>query len=264
MLKKYSKLYIKFVAQFLKVLMEYRADFFIGLAGCFVTQATGLAFLYIVFQKIPTLNGWTFNQMLFIYAFAQLPRGFDHLITDNLWLLSRRLIVTGEFDRYLLRPINPLFHLISEVFQTDALSEIIIGIVLLIYSVVKLNLSFSLIDGVLLLFATFCGTIIYASIKLFFSSFAFWIKFSQSILFVNYVLNDFSKYPISIYGKPIRIILTFIIPFAFTAFFPAGYFVGKVDMLTAFGGTFLAAGISFFIAYTTWCMGIRIYESAGN
>jgi ABC-type uncharacterized transport system, permease component len=244
--------------------MEYKADFFIGLFGFVVIQATGIAFLYLVFQRIPSLNGWTFDEILFIYGFAQLPRGLDHLFTDNLWLLAGRIIVRGEFDRYLLRPINPLFHLIAERFQPDAFGELAVGVALIITSISKLKLSFSFIDIMIFIIVVICGSIIYTSIKLFFASFAFWLKFSQSILFMNYMLSDFTKYPLSIYSKWIRIILTFIIPFAFTAFFPAGYFVGKIDIYTAVGGTALAALVSFIIAYSTWSLGIRAYESAGS
>lgn len=263
-MKKYFRLYIKFLSQYLKSLMEYKADFFIGLFGFVVIQATGIAFLYLVFQRIPSLNGWTFDEILFIYGFAQLPRGLDHLFTDNLWLLAGRIIVRGEFDRYLLRPINPLFHLIAERFQPDAFGELAVGVALIITSISKLKLSFSFIDIMIFIIVVICGSIIYTSIKLFFASFAFWLKFSQSILFMNYMLSDFTKYPLSIYSKWIRIILTFIIPFAFTAFFPAGYFVGKIDIYTAVGGTALAALVSFIIAYSTWSLGIRAYESAGS
>lgn len=263
-MKRYLRLYIKFLSQYLKSLMEYKADFLIGLFGFVVIQATGIAFLYLVFERIPNLNGWTFNEILFIYGFAQLPRGIDHLFTDNLWLLAGRIIVRGEFDRYLLRPINPLFHLIAERFQPDAFGELAVGVTLIIVSLSKLKLTFSFIDIIIFIFVIICGSVIYTSIKLFFASFAFWLKFSQSILFMNYMLADFTKYPLSIYSKWIRIILTFIIPFAFTAFFPAGYFVHKIEIYTAVGGTALAALISFIIAYSTWILGIRAYESAGS
>ena len=264
MLKKYFKLYVKFVAQYLKVLMEYRADFFIGLLGFLVTQGVGILFICIIFQKIPSLNGWSFNEILFIYAFSQLPRGLDHLLTDNLWLLSRNIIAKGEFDKYLLKPINPLFHLLAERFQPDALGELIVGVVLITYSTINLKISFSILDIVLLILMIICGALIYASIKLFFASFAFWIKNSQSILWANYSLSDFSKYPISIYGKTIRTILTFVMPFAFTAYFPAAYFVHKEGIYVAIGGTVLASILTFSIAYYTWCKGIIVYESAGS
>lgn len=264
MIRKYMRLYSKFMAQYLKSLMEYRADFLIGLLSFFVLQGTGIAFLYLIFQRIPSLNGWSFDEILFIYGFAQLPRGLDHLFADNLWLLSGRIIVRGDFDRYLLRPINPLFHLIAERFQPDAFGELIVGVLLIIVSLSKLKISFSFMSIAIFIFVVICGSIIYTSVKLFFASFAFWLKYSQSILFMNYMLADFTKYPLSIYSKWIRIILTFIVPFAFTAFFPAGYFVGKISVLVAVGGTVVAAVISFVVAYTTWILGIRAYESAGS
>jgi len=264
MLRKYSRLYRRFLSQYLKILMEYKTDFFIGLFGFFVVQITGIVFLYLVFQRIPTLNGWSFNEILFIYGFAQLPRGIDHLLTDNLWLLSGRIIVNGEFDRYLLRPINPLFHLIAEVFQPDAFGELIVGIILVVTSISKLHITFTFLDVLVFMLVILCGSIIYTSIKLFFASFAFWIKFSQAILYVTYSISDFAKYPISIYSKLVQGIMTFIIPFGFTAFFPASYFIGKVNAQVALGGTFIAAAISFAIGYSTWLMGIRAYESAGN
>jgi ABC-2 type transport system permease protein len=263
-LRKYLRLYLKFAAQSLKVLMEYRTDFIIGLSGFLVTQATGIILLYIVFQRIPKLNGWNYNDILFVYSFAQLPRGFDHLFTDNLWLLSGRIISRGEFDRYLLKPINPLFHVIAERFQPDAFGELIVGFSLMTYSVIKLNVNLNFINVSLFILMVICGTIIYTSIKLFFASFAFWVKNSQSILFVNYSLSDFSKYPISIYSKPIRVILTFVMPFAFTAYFPAAFFINKASIIIGIGGTIIATIISSLIAYYTWCKGISNYESAGS
>lgn len=53
-----------------------------------IYQAAGLAFLYLVFEQIPSMQECTLEQMLFIYGFAQLPRGIDHLLTDNIWMVG--------------------------------------------------------------------------------------------------------------------------------------------------------------------------------
>lgn len=263
-MKRYLRLYAKFMAQFWKSLMEYKTDFIVGLFAFFVIQATGIIFIYLIFQQIPKLNGWNFDQIVFIYGFAQLPRGLDHLLTDNLWMLSGRIIARGQFDRYLLRPINPLFQLIAEVIQPDAIGELAVGIILVTTSIYRLHISLSLIDILIFIFLVICGSIIYTSIKLLFASIAFWIKFSQAILFMNYMMSDFGKYPMSIYSKWLQVILSYIIPFAFTAYYPASYFIGKVNIKMAALGTFSAAIISFAIAYTVWNFGIRAYESSGN
>ncbi|MEE0879466.1 MAG: ABC-2 family transporter protein, partial [Treponemataceae bacterium] len=67
-----------------------KVDFLLGLLGFFLTQIMGIAFLYLVFEQIPSLDGWTLDQLIFIYGFAQIPRGIDHLFTDNIWLVAWR------------------------------------------------------------------------------------------------------------------------------------------------------------------------------
>ena len=82
-IRKLTKLYFKYVAQYLKSLMAYRVDFFTGLIGFSFLQITGVIFITLVFNSIPSLQGWNFYEILFIYGFAQLPRGLDHIFTDN-------------------------------------------------------------------------------------------------------------------------------------------------------------------------------------
>ena len=82
-LKRYLRLYRVLIAQFLKTIMQSKVDFLMGLFGFFFNQILGIAFLYLVFEQIPSLKGWTLDQLIFIYGFAQIPRGIDHLFTDN-------------------------------------------------------------------------------------------------------------------------------------------------------------------------------------
>ncbi|MDE6421681.1 MAG: ABC-2 family transporter protein, partial [Lachnospiraceae bacterium] len=77
--RRYLRLYKIMASQFLKTIMQSKADFLMGLFGFFFMQITGIVFLYLVFQQITNLQGWTFEQLIFIYGFAQLPRGIDHL-----------------------------------------------------------------------------------------------------------------------------------------------------------------------------------------
>ena len=139
----YLKLYGMFLSQYLKALMHSRADFFIGFLAFFMIQFGGIAFIALVFRQIPDLLGWSFYDLLFIYGFANIPRGLDHMFTDYLWLLAGNVIVEGEFDRYLLRPIHPLFQIIAQRFQPDGIGEAIIGILLVVYASIKGGIQFT-------------------------------------------------------------------------------------------------------------------------
>ena len=263
-MKKYIILYMKFLQQYIKSLIEYRADFILGLVGFILVQGINIVFINLIFNSIPSLDGWSFYEVLFIYGFAQIPRGIDHIFTDNLWMLSGSIIVNGNFDRYLIRPLNPLFQIIAERFQPDGFGELIIGIILLSISSRNLNISFNFQNSVLFLFVVICGTFIYTAIKLAVASMAFWIKFAQSYLYMAYQISNFAKYPMSIYSNAIKGVLTFIIPFAFTGYYPGAYFLGKESIFNGVILTFLVAVIGTLIAYFVWLAGIKTYESSGS
>ncbi|WP_160683442.1 ABC-2 family transporter protein [Clostridium sp. C2-6-12] len=263
-MKKYINLYMKFLQQYIKSLIEYRADFILGLIGFILVQGINVVFINLIFNSIPSLDGWGFYEVLFIYGFAQIPRGIDHIFTDNLWMLSGNIIVNGNFDRYLIRPLNPLFQIIAERFQPDGFGELIIGIILLSISSSNLNISFNFQNSVLFIFVIICGTFIYTAIKLAVASIAFWIKFAQSYLFMAYQISNFAKYPMSIYSNAIKGVLTFIIPFAFTGYYPGAYFLGKESIFNGVILTFLVAVIGSIIAYFVWLTGIKNYESSGS
>ena len=262
--KRYLRLYRVLVAQFLKTIMQSRVDFLIGMLGFFFTQVMGIAFLYLVFQQIPDLQGWTLDQLIFIYGFAQIPRGIDHLFTDNIWLVAYRLVINGDFDRYMLRPMNIFFQVIAEKLQPDALGELLIGTILVVRSLTK---GIVIVDGLhvaLFFVSIFAGALIYTSIKLFFASLAFWLKVSGPFLQIAYDMANFAKYPTEIYSKGVRFLITWVIPFAFVAYLPASFFM-KAD--TSAGVVVIECGIAFvfwWIAYALFHRGTQVYESAGN
>ena len=263
-MRKYVKIYRLFIAQYLKGLMQSKVDFFMGFLAFFATQAVGILFLWVVFAQIPNLQGWSFNEVLFIYGFAQIPRGLDHIFTDNIWILGQRMVIEGAFDRYLLRPINPLFHLCADRFQPDGIGELLIGIVILTIAAVNLNLSVTPMLVLMFFVAVIAGTVIYTSVKLLFASIAFWTKESIAIMSLAYRMAEFAKYPIGIYSAPIRFTLSYIIPFAYVAFFPAAALMGREPLVvTVFTSVFISI-VAWVVAYGVFKVGVGRYESAGS
>ena len=108
------------------------------------------------------------------------------------------------------------------------------------------------------------ATLIYTAIKLAVTSIAFWVKFAQSYLFMVYQISDFAKYPMGIYPNFIKAILTGIIPFAFTGYFPGAYFLGKGNFVTGVCLTVVVSIVAIIIAYSIWLTGMKRYESSGS
>lgn len=231
--KRYIRLYKVLIAQFFKVIIQSKVDFLMGLLGFFFTQFMGIAFLYLVFQQIPSLQGWTLDQLIFIYGFAQIPRGIDHLLTDNVWLVAWRLVINGDFDRYMLRPMNIFFQVIAEKLQPDALGELLIGYILVWISLSKGIVILDAAHVLLFVVSVLAGALIYTSIKL-------------------------------LYAKAIRFIITWVIPFAFVAYLPASFFLKHEVSAAVIGIECLIAVVFWCIAYAVFNHGTKVYESAGN
>lgn len=262
--KRYLRLYKVLAAQFLKTIMQSKVDFLMGLFGFFLSQIMGIAFLYLVFEQIPNLQGWTLDQLVFIYGFAQIPRGIDHLLTDNIWLVAYRLVINGDFDRYMLRPMNIFFQVIAEKLQPDALGELLVGTILVARSLAKGIVVTDGLHAALFFVSILAGALIYTSIKLFFASLAFWVKVSGPFLQAAYDLANFAKYPTEIYAKGIRFLITWVIPFAFVAYLPAGFFLKTGASAWVIGVECGIAAVFWCAAYGVFVCGTRVYESAGN
>ena len=219
-MKKYQRMHLIFIRQYIKQIMEYKVDFVVGVLGVFLTQGLNLLFLNVIFQHIPSLEGWTFQEIAFIYGFSLIPKGLDHLFFDNLWALGQRLVRKGEFDKYLTRPINPLFHILVETFQIDALGELLVGGILLGTTVT--SIAWTLPKFLLFLVCIPFATLIYTSLKIATAS------------------------------------------IAFTAYYPASYFLQDKDVLFNIGGLMLISLIFFGISLKLWDRGLDSYESAGS
>mgnify|MGYP002236398348 CR=1 FL=1 len=70
----------------------------------------------------------------------------------------------GEFDKYLTRPINPLFHILVETFQIDALGELLVGGVLL--ATTLSSIAWTLPKFLIFLVCIPFATLIYTSLKI--------------------------------------------------------------------------------------------------
>ena len=262
---RYIKLYFVYLSHAIQTHLQYKTDALIGIFSFIVSNLCSFLTIWMIVNSFGNMGGWNMWELGFLYGFAMLPKGLDHIFTDNLWAFGFRILVEGKFDKYLTKPVNPLFLLIAEKFQPEGFGELIIGLVLCI--VCGLNVSIEVTFGKILLMivAIIFGALIYTGIKLITASISFWTKRSGQIMSTIYNINDFSKYPIKIFNFGIQIVFTFIIPFALCASIPAEvllkgtwnpYFVSLIII----GVFLLLNGLGLLL----WHIGLKRYDSTGS
>ncbi len=262
-LMRYVRLYRLFLVQRLKILLEYRGSFILGATSTIGGQLAGLLAVFIVMGQIPSLNGWKLNEILLIYGFLLVSRSINHMFADNLWTIGREYIRTGQFDRFLVRPVNPLFHLLADRFCQDGLGYFLIGVWLIVYTFIALAIPITLLNIVYTIVAIISGGLIFIALNLISACTAFWLMDSIPVTRLIYDNHEFAKYPIAIYPGVIRVVLTFLFPYAFASFYPASYLLGRDASLIVWLGPAVAV-VFCIIAYRLWIFGLRHYSSTGS
>ena len=261
-MRHYAGLYRLFLGMHLKSLIEYRASFLFGMAVLFLVQGTNLATIWITMRQVPSLNGWSFNEVLLIYGLVIFSRSCTQMFTESIWVLGF-YIREGAFDRLLVRPIDPLFHMLAENFNIEAVGFFLLGGTLIITTGSALGIFASAFNILYLVVAVASGAVIFFAINLITGVSAFWIIDSIPVMgavFENYL---FAHYPLTIFPRAIQIMLTWIIPYAFVSFYPASFLLGRdVGPLVWLSPVIAAALLA--LGYRLWLVGLARYEGTGS
>ncbi len=262
-LRYYSKIYFKILAQDLKSKMSYRADFIISTIGMICTNISGFVAFWIMFQNFPSVMGWTYYEMLFLYGFSLLSLTPVQCFFDNNWNL-RAYVYSGDFIKYCFRPINIFFYFISEVFDIKGLGQLVMGGGILIYSWIKLGLPFTIITILQLIISLFSASLFMIALMNLAAATCFWIVNSGIVMVFAFKFKDYAKYPITIFNPIFRFIFTFIIPIAFIAYYPSMFFLraDNVPLLTWLSP--IIGVVFFYISYKMWMKGAMSYSGTGS
>ncbi|HMF29416.1 MAG TPA: ABC-2 family transporter protein [Candidatus Cybelea sp.] len=249
-------------------LLEYRANFVMWFVFTIVYHGVALAALWVTMRQFPSMNGWTFREMFFLYALWMA----GHELHNTLFFTVVSVpdyVREGRFDRFLVRPLDTLFQVLT-VPQQIVPDGLVIAAATLAVATVATNVR---VDWIFIVFVPLIvagGALIDLGISLVVATCSFWFVRVDTIRWVVMSLEqDFTRYPISIYTRGVRVVLTFVLPFAFMNYFPATYFLQKTEVSLnlnpAVGLLTPAIGLAWLgAAYAFWIFGLRHYQGTGS
>ncbi|MBP6015932.1 MAG: ABC-2 family transporter protein [Candidatus Promineofilum sp.] len=263
-LPRYTSLYWLFFKNRIKILMEYRVNFIIGAISTIFVQAAGLLTVWVIMEQIPDLAGWSLPEILLIYGLLTLSKSINHMFADNLWTLGRDYVRTGTFDRFLVRPIDPLFHLLADRFCHDGIGNFLVGLTLILIAAARLDIVWTPSMVFYLILMTLSGGFIFIALNLITSVSGFWLMDSVPVTRVVFEMNEFAKYPLTIYPRFISVVLTALIPYGFASFYPASFLMGRGGQPALVWGAPLVAAVLMILGMAVWRFGLRHYSSTGS
>jgi len=259
----YLRLYFLIEAQYIKARLQYRADFMISSVGMVFSSLATLGVFAVLFNSINELAGWSFMEMVFIYAFYMIAISPMQILFDQFWWL-RFDVQQGTFLKYYFRPLNMMFYYVSERFDIKGLTQLVLGIGLLIYSSVQLGLDWTPGRVGILILTVLSASLVQISLVVTAACSAFWIVNSWPVLSLAWKMREFAPYPMTIFSGLMRITFTYILPIGFVAFFPSQLFLrpGSVSSLV-YAAPFVGLGL-FAITYRVWTRGVNAYTGTGS
>jgi ABC-2 type transport system permease protein len=265
-----SAFYRRMLSQRVASDASYRFSFYLRILTGSVLILLDLAAIYGLFTKTKTLGGWSRHQVLFVYALATC--GFrlgDAFIGGCTERISEH-VRTGQFDRFLTRPIRPFILLLGEEFAFRRVMQAVSVTVVLIGVVVTGHFGWSLAQWLLFVGSLLSATVISASLFVIVGSLSFWSPDTAEMgNSVTYGGNFAAQYPSHIYPSWIKRLLFTALPLAFVGYVPAlALLPGATNPLN------IARWVSFcapmacvpvvLFAITCWRLGMRAYQSTGS
>jgi len=263
-MRRHVHLLAAYLNQFIQSRLSYRADFVIDIFAVLTALSVHMVFLGVVYSKVQSLQGWTFQQLLFIYGFSLVPLGIFNVISTNLWEFSDGYLIEGRFDRVLLRPVNPLFQVLFESLNLASLGEVVIGFIVLAGAGAALGIVPAPLDVILFPILILSAAAVYLGVFLLMTSLSFWFEDRLGIGAPIYNVIRFARYPVNIFHPIVRAIISWVVPFAFAAFYPASHFLREHEYRWFAAMTPLVALVVLSGAMAMFTMGTKRYRSTGS
>ncbi len=259
----HARLLALYFAQYAKARLAYRADFATAVLASFLGTAASFSVVLLLFSRFPSLAGWSFPEIVFLYGFSLLPLGVFNVVSLNLYDFADRYLTEGRFDRILLRPVSPLFQILFESFRLEALQEVLTGLFAVAWALRRLPQADPVGLALLPLWALFGGAI-YLGVFAILTATSFWIEDRIGLAPPVFNLMAFGRYPINIYDLKVKVLLSTVIPFAFASFYPTALALRRADFTLFFWAVPAVALVFALLNRALWRKGIAKYGSTGS
>jgi len=260
------KLYFDFLKIAISGKIQYKVDFIVGVLSIIVLNAVNISLIGIMVYNFETLAGWGIWQLMFLYCFWMLSRGLYGLFFGHFYDLEE-LIVTGNFDVYLIRPASPALQFFGKDINYMGVGDLLVGIIGFVVVWGQIDFDWSTGRWVYMIVCIISGAVIQIAINWGCASLCFWTTRSRAFLNITERFTVLmQQYPVSIFGKYFRIFVTCFLPVAFINFYPSQILLGVADAPIAFWQYFspLVAVLLLGVAAIIWSQGIKRYAGAGN
>ena len=256
------KLYIKFLSIHLRSAMTYRSSFLLSCLGHLLITTN--VFLSVVFllDRFDSIGGYTLPQLALCFSVILAATSLAECFARGIDAFGR-ILSEAQFDRIMLRPRPLLFQVLCQDMKPTMFARVLQAAVMLVWAIGSGAVVWTPVKAIVLALMILCGAGVFFGVYLVNACVTFFTL--EHIEALNIFMDgprEYGKYPFGIYGKPVLIILTFLVPLALVQHWPLQYLF---DRGPAWYGLLPIVSLVFLIPCgLLWRLGVRHYRSTGS
>lgn len=257
------KLYLRYFSIHMRSVMQYKISFLLTTIGQFLVSFNVFLGVYFMFMRFNKVKGYSYSEALLCFSIILVEfslaecfaRGFDAFSS---------MIGNGEFDRIMVRPRSEILQVLGSKIEFTRIGRMLQAIVMFVYGILNSNIQWSFDKILTIIFMMVGGAVVFTGIFIIYAALCFFTL--EGLEFMNIFTDgarEYGKYPISIYGKRVLQICTFLIPIALVQYYPLLYLLDRNAKQWYMFLPLLA--IAFIIpSYMLWKIGLKHYKSTGS
>ncbi|MGI8406803.1 MAG: ABC transporter permease [Thermomicrobiales bacterium] len=220
--------------------MQYRFNFLIEVAFGLVYQSLGFVLIVTILGQFEPIGGWTLRDVTLLYAIRTMGQAIWALSFSGMLGIDE-IIQQGEYDRMLIRPMPVMLQLMFGSFRVAVFGDLLGGVTLLTIALAISDVDWGPAKMAFLIAAMLGSAALVGAFQLGPAAMTFRFLSSSTLrAFFENLFAQFSGYPLNIFERKARSILTFIVPIAFVAWVPGAVLLDRTDSLP-------------FPAWVAWC-----------
>lgn len=259
-LKKYSKIWWLMSRNSFSMVISQRLSVAVFLIGKILRFMFFFGFLFFLLVGSKTLAGYSSNQVIFFYLTFTLVDVIAQFFFREVYRF-RPLIVKGDFDYVLVKPMSALFR--SLLGGADVIDFITIPPLLyaVIYYGIKLNPTFP--QTILYILLVLNGLLIAAAFHIIVLSLAIITLEIDHMVMIYRDLVSLGRLPVDIYKEPLKGFLTYLIPVGIMVTLPVKSLLGVASVWGVIIA-FVVGVVAMFISLRFWNFALKKYSSASS
>jgi ABC-2 type transport system permease protein len=248
--------------------MQYKLSFVVAMLGSLAATGAEYAGVRVLFGRIPSLAGWSFAEVTFIFGLTLICFSIAEVVTPGFDTLPRQL-VQGSFDRVLTRPLGAFFQIVAADVVPRKFGRAALGLAIVVGAQRAIPVDWTIDRVLVIALAVPSGVAIFICIVVIGAASTFWtVQANEAVNIFSYGGVALLTYPLDVYHDWLKRFVTFVIPLGFVSYYPSLYVLGRADPLGLpvwIGFLSPVAAVAFAcLAWGAWTVGVRHYSSVGS